>query len=439
MKQFRVALFVSICLSATNTSVVAQQSGEVEEERINLIQREIDEALEQSKWRAGAFRFTPTLLIGAGYDSNSLSSPITPVEDSLFRAAPGIRAVVPMRNSALLDLYQELHFLYYKDLEQLRGIFPLTRLGGAVGGKNIILRIQNEFREDKVRPTTEFDFPFDQRSNQFNASLGVALGWRQELTFLYEHARYRLKEDEDEEEEIRSFLNRDLDSYVLRFTRHLSAKTDLVFEGLYEVLDYVDDDPERDGTAIGAVGGFSFSPIGQMSGLGVVGYKRIRPKYQSQADYNGLVGSVDVRTRLGRRMRIRGLYSRDAEPSVLQNNWFFIENRYGGFLDVFLAAKLFVRPGAVLGTNDYARPISFTNAEGQSVEELVDDRFQIYSLSVNYHLTPTLILRVGSSYLIRDSNFPAFDKDRFLFNFGLTTEVWPRPQAVSDRTWTVRR
>ena len=123
----------------------------------------------------------------------------------------------------------------------------------------------------------------------------------------------------------------------------------------------------------------------------------------------------------------------------VQNNWFFIENRYGGFLDVFLASKFFVRPGAVLGTNDYPRPISFTDPEGNDIEEIVEDKFQIYSLSMNYYLTPGLILRVGASYLIRDSNFPAFDKDRLLFNVGLTTEVWPRPQAVSDRSWTVRR
>jgi hypothetical protein len=438
MKPFRVAFLLSLSLSAFSTPVSAQQSRPEEEERGNLIKEEIDDALKESKWQAGAFRFTPTLLIGAGYDSNSLSSPFTPVEDSLFRAAPGIRAVVPMRNAALLDLYQELHFLYYRDLDRLRGVFPLTRVGGALGGKNIIVRIQNEFRQDMVRPTTEFDFPLDQRSNRFNASLGIALGWRQELSFLYEHARYRLEEDEDEEQ-IRSFLNRDLNAYVVRFTRHLTAKTDLLFEGLYEELNYVENDPNRDGTAIGAVGGFAFSPIGQLSGLGVAGYKRIRPQSPSQADYNGLVGSVDVRTRLGRRMRVRGVYSRDAEPSILQNNWFFIENRYGGFLDVFLASKLFVRPGAVLGTNDYPRPVSFTNDEGQSVVESVYDRFQIYSLSVNYHLTPGLILRVGSSYLIRNSNLPAFDKDRLLFNVGLTTEVWPRPQAVSDRSWTVRR
>lgn len=438
MKQIRVALVFSIGLSAMSTRLSAQQSRPVEEERSNLIREEIEEALAESKWQAGAFRLTPTLLIGAGYDSNSLSSPITPVEDGLFRAAPGIRAVVPMKNSALLDLYQELHFLYYRDLDQLRGIFPLTRVGGAVGGKRIILRVQNEFKQDKVRPTTEFDFPLDQRSNRFNASLGIAIGWRQELTLLYEDARYRIEEDENEDE-IRNSLNRNFDTYVLRFTRHLTAKTDLLFEGMYEVLDYVEDAPNRDGTAIGAVGGFAFSPIGQLSGLGVVGYKRIRPNSPSQAAYSGLVGSVDVRTRLGRRMRVRGLYSRDAEPSVLQNNWFFIENRYGGFLDVFLASKLFVRPGAVLGANDYPGPIGFTNEEGLFVEEPVYDRFQIYSLSVNYHLTPTLILRVGSSYLIRNSDFPAFDKDRLLFNVGLTTEVWPRPQAVSDRSWTVRR
>lgn len=432
-KTWVTALLLATCVSA---SAHAQAEGE----RKNLIGREIEDAVEQSRWKLGPFRLTPQIQIGAGYDSNSLSSPTSPVEDTVFRVAPGIRSVVPLGDRALIEVHEELNFVHYQDLEQLRDVFNVTRLGGAIGGKNVLFRVQDEFRKGKLRPTSELDVPVDQRSNRFDAEMRLALGWRQELSLLYERARYRIEDSSlIDGVPVSSLLDRDEDSYLLQLSRQLTGKTDAVFEGLYQVLDYEDDDAGRDATAYGGVAGLAFSPRGNLNGLALVGFKRIVPKVQSQASYNGPVGSVDVRSRMGNRFRLRGLFSRDAEPSVLDNNWFFIENRYGGFLDIFLATKMFVRPGAVMGRNNYPRPVRFTNARGQEVLEPVEDRFGIYSVSVNYHLTPTLILRAGTSYLQRDSNLPSFDKDRWLLNFGITTELWPRLQAVSIRAWARQR
>jgi hypothetical protein len=247
------------------------------------------------------------------------------------------------------------------------------------------------------------------------------------MTFGYQNARYRIEETLlINEIPVQTLLDRDEDHYTLQFARHLTAKTDFLFEGLYQVMDYTDDASERDAIAYGGRAGFAFSPQGNLDGLALLGYKRIIPVVKSQADYSGPVGSVDIRTGLGRRMRAMGLYSRDAQPSVQRNNWFFIENRYGIYFDVFLAAKIFIRPGAVYGTNDYPRPARFPDYEGQDVVEPIYDRFQIYSLSVNYNLTERLILRLGGNYMIRESNVPVFDKDRLLFNFGITTDLWPR-------------
>jgi hypothetical protein len=317
--------------------------------------------------------------------------------------------------------------VYYKDVADLRDIFGVTRVGGAVGGSKMLLRVDHELRKDRRRPTSEFDYPVKQRNNRFRAGVDVSLGWRQTLMFGYQKTRYRIDEERFVDDvSLQSLLDRDEDNYILQFARHLTAKTDLLFDGLYQIIDYTDDASERDANAYAGRVGFAFSPQGDLDGAVLLGYKRIIPLVESQADYSGPIGSVDVRTGLGRRMRTMALYVRDAQPSVQNNNWFFIENRYGAYLDVFLAAKFYIRPGAVFGTNNYPRPARFTNREGDVVEEPIHDRFQIYSLSFNFNLTDTLILRVGGSYMIRDSNVAIFDKDRLLFNFGITTDLWPR-------------
>ena len=84
--------------------------------------------------------------------------------------------------------------------------------------------------------------------------------------------------------------------------------------------------------------------------------------------------------------------------------------------------RIFIRPGAVIGQNTYPRPSEFINSDGELVSEIITDDFQIYSFSINYHLRPDLIAYVGGDWWYRESNYPLFNKDRFVFNVGVRTE-----------------
>jgi hypothetical protein len=414
--RLRLHAFVLIALIPGSVPALAQSE--------DLMQREIDQALEASLWRAGPFRLTPQIRIAGGYDSNAVSSPEFPVEDLMFLVAPGVRAVVPMGNKGLVDLFQELDFVYYRDLEQLRDVFNVSRAGGAFGGRDFVLRGEGEFRKEKVRPTSELDIPLDQDTRRLAGDLDLALGSRQELTLRYQNARFRYQDPETEDAgvSVPSRLDRTVQDYRLVFTRHVTATTSAVVEGLFDVIDYVDDATERDGRGYGGLAGLSFSPRGDIRGDALFGYKRQVPDVSTQAEYSGFIASADVRIPLGKRVAMRALFSRDTQPSVLENNWFFVENRIGGSFDIYFAERLFIRPGAVVGRNTYPRPSRFINADGEEVVELITDDFQIYSFSINYHLRPDLIAQLGGNYWIRDSNFPRFSKDRFVVTVGITTE-----------------
>ena len=65
---------------------------------VNLIQTEVDSVIEESLWKWGPLRLAPQIRFGAGYDSNSLSSAVAPVNDFAATIAPGIRVAAPMRN-----------------------------------------------------------------------------------------------------------------------------------------------------------------------------------------------------------------------------------------------------------------------------------------------------------------------------------------------------
>lgn len=79
--------------------------------------------------------------------------------------------------------------------------------------------------------------------------------------------------------------------------------------------------------------------------------------------------------------------------------------------------KFSVTPGVVVGQNDYPRPEERVNEEGELVEVEITDRFETYSLSLNFHVSPKWTVSVRGDYWRRDSNVRVFTKDRFLINF----------------------
>ena len=390
----------------------------------HLTQTEIDSAIEESLWKLGPFRMRPQIRIGAGYDSNSLSSASATeqIEDFTARIAPGIRVVTPMKNRALLEIYEEVNFVYYNRVENLRDINNVTRLGGAMGGRKVLFRIHDEFRNGRTRPSSEFDVPAKRRQNTVLAEMDLSLGTRHLLTFGYRRNHLRYQDVFPSPLRSTELLNRTEHTYSLRLTRRLSSKTSAVIEGSYELMDFDEAASLRDGQAYRAEAGFVFNPKSNVRGQALLGYKHMVPKLVLQPEYSGLIGSVDVLTQMGERFDVRTLYSRDTLPSVVAGNWYFIEHRFGSEVDVWVTRSLYFSPGVVFGRNNYPRPAEIINNEGELVEQTIEDRFDIYSLGINYGIGGFWRAFVSADYLDRQSNFFLFTKDRLVFGFGVSTD-----------------
>ena len=156
---------------------------------------------------------------------------------------PGIRLALPMGSNAFLDMFQEVDFVYYKDNVDLRRIFDITRVGGGWGGRRYLIQINNEFRDETRRPTTEFDSPVEIRTNRFDASMTFALGWRHQLRARYEQTRSKIGETAIDDRTILDRLNSVRDTVSMDFSRRVSAKTNTLAEIFYEKLGIRRPDP----------------------------------------------------------------------------------------------------------------------------------------------------------------------------------------------------
>jgi hypothetical protein len=378
-------------------------------------------------FRLGPVYATPSLQVSTGYDSNALSTPEGD-SDITARVGPGIRFAVPLGNAGFVDAYQELDYVYYKEQLDLRRWFDITRVGAGFGGRRLLFKVTDEFRDETGRPTSEFDFPVQQRTNQLDAVVSAALGWRHLLRFGYGRSVYEI-EDGLDDELVASRLNRDEDLLYIHFGRRLTVKTSAIAEGFHERFRF--DDASRNAGSYGARFGFEFSPNGGdpmtgdlpltgsfLNGRFLLGFRSVTPLEIERVDYTGLVGSVDVTFGFGEGQRIQGVYSRDIQPSIFDENWFFIENRFGGVFTWQMTERLSVTPGFSFGRNRY--PLPAETLEGG--EEIRDDH-RTFRLAFDVRVTERWTVGVASDYLDRDSNVRAFAKDRL--QVGLTMSYRP--------------
>jgi hypothetical protein len=396
----------------------------LEAQSVDLVESELS-GVRRGFFRLGPFYVTPSLQVSSGYDSNALSTPVAE-SDVTARVGPGVRLAVPLGSSGFFDVYQEVDYVYYREQVDLRRWFDITRAGAGFGGRRFLFKVTDQLRDETGRPTSEFDFPVEQRTNELEGSLALALGWRHLLRFGYGRSLFEIQEGLDDPT-LSSRLNRVQDRGFVNFGRRLTAKTTAIAEGFYERFRF--DDASRNGDSYGARFGFEFSPSGGnpltatelplagafLNGRFLLGFRSTQPDDPARVDYTGLVGSVDVTFGFGEGQRLRGLYSRDIVPSIFDDNWFFIENRWGAAFTYQITERFSVTPGFSIGQNRY--PLPAETEEGQ--EEIFDDH-RTFRLAFDFRITERWTAGVASDYLERESNVSAFTKDRLQVGFTMS-------------------
>jgi hypothetical protein len=394
---------------------------------VDLISSELD-GVRRGFFRLGAFYVTPALNFSSGYDSNALSTSLAE-SDVTARIGPGVRLAVPLGETAFFDVDQEVDYVYYKEQLDLRRFYDVTRVGAGIGSRRLLFKVADGFRDETGRPTTEFDFPVRQRSNQLDGTLDVALGWRHTLRLGYTETRFKILEGAADPL-VSQRLNRVQNRGFVDLRRKVTAKTSAIAEGFYERFQF--DDVSRDGDSYGGRFGFEFSPGGGdplaapvavgpfVSGRFLLGFRTLTPFDTSRVGYTGLIGSVDVTVGFGEAQRVHGLYSRDIVPSIFDDNWFFVENRYGASFSYQMTDRVSVTPGVVIGRNRYPLPATVDSPGGAPVVEEIYDRHTDFQFAFDIRVTERWTVGLATDYLKRDSNVFAFAKDRLQAGFTMS-------------------
>ncbi len=397
---------------------------------VSLIESELDE-VRTGFFRLGAFYVTPSLNLSTGYDSNALSTSVAE-SDTMARFGPGVRLALPIGESAFFDIDEEVDYVFYKEQTELRRFYDITRVGAGIGGRRVLFKVADAFHDETGRPTSEFDYPVRQRSNQLDGTLDFALGWRHTLRFGFTQTRFKILEGA-QDPLVEQRLNRVQNQGFVDLRRKMTAKTTGIVEGFYERYQF--DDTTRNADSYGGRFGFEFSPSGGdplaapivvgpfVNGRFLIGFRKVAPFDALRVGYTGLIGSADVTFGFGEGQRVQGIYARDIVPSIYDENWYFVENRYGASFTYQLTERFSLTPGILIGQNRYPLSSVVEDASGNLVVEDIYDRHTDFRFAFDVRVTDRWTVGVETNYLKRDSNVYAFAKNRL--QAGLTMSFRP--------------
>jgi hypothetical protein len=120
---------------------------------------------------------------------------------------------------------------------------------------------------------------------------------------------------------------------------------------------------------------------------------------------------------VARRLSIGGFARRERRASALDRNDFRLVVEAGGKGCVPITSYWFLDGLFAVGRNDYGPLATF---DGQPITK---DNYQRYDAGVNVSLPKNLVIRVGTTYTVRDSNVDTLNKNRFTFNVGIGLDV----------------
>src|SRR5262249_10520212 len=127
-------------------------------------------------------------------DSNALSTSISANEvgDYYVSATPGASVALKLGHHGYFAFDEDLNFLYYRDLSQLRDIFNSSAATFVTGTSRLLLTVHGSYVDRKARVSNEFDIPAQEKLGTVAASLLWDIRIRTGLRFGFEeeHARY---------------------------------------------------------------------------------------------------------------------------------------------------------------------------------------------------------------------------------------------------------
>jgi hypothetical protein len=332
--------------------------------------------------KLGPFELRPRLVLSnIGIDYNVFNENTDPKQDFTFTTAPDLElSVHPGRLRLAVTSGSELvYFQKYTSERSVNRAFS--------GRADLDLTFLKPFvtmstAHTSVRPNSEIDIRARHYPRTYSAGTSLKLASRTSMTFTGRRATESYDENvEFRGEKLSTLLDSKTTTYESALNFELTPFTTLSLVGGMDEQRF-DHSPIRDADSLRIAPTVSFSPLGQITGTGSIGYRRFNGLDPSMPDYSGLVSSGGIGLLLGGKYKLDTLFTRDVRYSYEEGLPYYIVSGGRATLAVQTVAALDLR---ITGGRE---SLNYRALEGETPPGR--DRVDLYGGGFGYRLADRL-------------------------------------------------
>ena len=369
--------------------------------------------------RWGPLRVRPGLeLRNFGYDDNIFADNTDEVGDYTATLAPKVDGLVLFSHRAFMTFEQKLRYTTYADnsdqnftdyLGQARATFPLQGMGFFVDGL---------YSRSKERPVDQQDIRADRDEDGLGYGVILQPGWRTELELGRSHKKWRYTDPDAAPGApltIGDRLDRTEVSHALEVRYRILGRTRLTLAVHVDTIDFESlVSSGRDSREWALLPGVVFGEGGSLTGSVRVGWTEIDADSPAAADFDDLVGRVQLALRPSSRWNLRLNGVREPGFTVSGDGIFYLntETRVTGVY--YLNRIVGVETGGSLGTLEFPDSSTATERKDRVSSYQGGLRFRLAENSMGRRIEYSLTVRRWR----RDSSDDAQDRSRTTLGLG---------------------
>jgi len=420
-KNFSRSIFISLLMLMLFV-LVSKANGQ----GYQSFKRELDEIVENTKWRIGPFRIFPQLFFrDIGYDNNVYRRPdfYEPVSDFRFTLSLPVTTHLIIKDTMILSFTVTPEYVFFAQEERERsfniGYSPAIKLRFL---KRFVLSGSYLHQRSRVRASSEFDERVEVNQNEVRSQLFYETARRTSIGFTgtVRDLNHQDIEAPGTDTRYSQELDRTESIGQLELFYPVFSDTYLFVNGGFGDYDFKHPLSRwKDSYSYFINSGLQFPLLGRIRGTLSLGYKILQPYRSNKRGYSGLVGNTRIDYRI-RRFAFRFIYARDAEFSYWTNNVFFIEDQYGAGISFYLTQHIRLDYDFLLGNSLYPEPETIRLPDESYVERIREDEIRTHSAGVVIRVFRNTGIGIFVNYWERESNFFFNNRNRMFVGGYLT-------------------
>ena len=369
--------------------------------------------------RAGPFMLRPFVVMkDVGYDDNIRFEAQTQEGDVTATAGAGIDALLRAGERGAFRFFSEADYVAFQQNTDLNHWNAMARARGILLLDRMALSLEDNYVSLEERPSSEIDERIRRNNNALTAGLRTFSKGRLGFKSYLREEKIEYFPPDPSLNDVGDQLNRLETTLSVVGELRLLPKTTFTLEGAVQRATFDNEAVLRDTRKRAILPGFRFDKSAAVQGDLRAGPLVLTALDRVDSDWRGMVGDGHLTARAGRSARLKGIFSRNVEFSILGDNLYYVGTLWSAAYEQFFSRRL---SGEILygrGLNHYPKEVP--GGEDPTTLLIRDDRMITYEASVYYRANPDMTLVLSAYHVTRDSTDDFYDRTRNFYTFGTT-------------------